>query len=40
MAKKLFILLFCPEEKEKTLGFFTGVRDFYLNRVGKFEEKV
>ncbi len=40
MAKKFFILLFCLKEKEKILGFFTGVRDFYLNRVGKFEEKV
>ncbi len=37
MIKKCLILCTKPAEKEKVLGFFTGIRDYYLNRVGKYE---
>ncbi len=37
MIKKSFIFLTRPSEKEKILGFFAGIRDYYLKRVGKYE---
>jgi hypothetical protein len=40
VVKRFFMLWTRPAEKERILGFFTGIRDFYLQRTGKFEEKV
>ncbi|HXV28476.1 MAG TPA: glycosyltransferase family 2 protein [bacterium] len=37
MLKKSFVLFINPREKEKIMGFFAGIKDYYLNRTGKCE---
>ncbi len=39
ILKNLFKLLSCPGEREKVKGFYQGVKDYYLRRMGRFEEE-